>query len=255
MRVADHSKTQKYPDETNHLLAENDLHITIYSVFDEEVAEPLTCDDGNGKHGDSKLAHLNILQLPHKKLEGLWECLMFPEPIPQSTLRILTRMIDISTGSLLNDPEIYWHNIVLFYGPPGSGKTTLAKALAQKLSIRMSQTYYTTKFVEVSSHTLLSKWFGESSKLVGKLFETILSSSMDETALTVVFIDEVETLASSREKASRGNECGDVVRVSAFAPCLSPPCRIPTASSPTNMLTSLQTSFSKVSIGCDNDRT
>ena len=48
----------------------------------------------------------------------------------------------------------------------GQGKTSLAKALAQKLSIRLQQCYPLAQLVEINAHSLFSKWFSESAKLV-----------------------------------------------------------------------------------------
>ncbi|KAF2266334.1 P-loop containing nucleoside triphosphate hydrolase protein, partial [Lojkania enalia] len=156
--------------------------------------------------------HLNVTKLPHRALDGLWESLIYEDAIPESVLRVLIRMLKVSRVPHLNPAIISWQNLVLLYGPPGSGKTTLAQALAQKLSIRSTNIYSATKLIEVNSHTLLSKWFGESSKLVGRLFDTISSTSSDDSVLTIVIIDEVETLAGSREKATQANECGDAIR-------------------------------------------
>ena len=52
----------------------------------------------------------------------------------------------------------------------GTGKTSLCKALAHKLSIRLSHKYCTASLLEVNSHSLFSKWFSESGKLVEKMF-------------------------------------------------------------------------------------
>lgn len=42
-----------------------------------------------------------------------------------------------------------------------TGKTTLSKALAQKLSIRLEPRYKYSQLVEINSHSLFSKWFSE----------------------------------------------------------------------------------------------
>ncbi|KAF2797668.1 AAA-domain-containing protein [Melanomma pulvis-pyrius CBS 109.77] len=207
LEITDYSHAKVYPDKTWHALTECDLDIAVYSLFDGRDEEYSA-----SQPGDENSPHFNVTQLPHTALDGLWESLIFAEPIPQLQLRILTRMMRISKELHLNPAVICWHNLVLLYGPPGSGKTTLAQALAQKLSIRLSQAYSAIKLVEINSSTLLSKWFGESSKLVGKLFETISTICLDESLLTVVLIDEVESMAGSREKASQGNECSDAIR-------------------------------------------
>ena len=102
---------------------------------------------------------------------------------------------------------------MLLHGPPGTGKTTLCKALAQKLFIRNSDTYETGFLMEINSHSLFSKWFSESGKMVMKLFEQISDIADDESSLVCILIDEVESIASSRNSASKSNEPGDAVRV------------------------------------------
>ena len=54
-----------------------------------------------------------------------------------------------------------------------TGKTSLCKALAQKLSIQLGDRYTYGQLLEINSHSLFSKWFSESGKLVQKMFDKI----------------------------------------------------------------------------------
>jgi len=73
---------------------------------------------------------------------------------------------------------------ILFYGPPGTGKTMLAKASSNVLS---------ATFFEARLSSILSKYFGESSKLVSILFRRAR-----EMQPSLIFTDELDSIAFSR---------------------------------------------------------
>jgi transitional endoplasmic reticulum ATPase len=74
---------------------------------------------------------------------------------------------------------------VLLAGPPGTGKTTIAKVLAAEAHC---------SFYPLSSGDLLSKWVGESEHRVQRVFERAR-----ENAPSIIFIDEIDALASDRD--------------------------------------------------------
>ncbi|MCQ1534465.1 ATP-binding protein [Methanosarcina sp. KYL-1] len=77
-----------------------------------------------------------------------------------------------------------WKGIMLF-GPPGTGKTLLAAAAAGSLDAR---------FFNVKADNVLSKYFGESSKMVSALYK-----AARKHAPSIVFIDEFDSISLSRE--------------------------------------------------------
>jgi len=77
---------------------------------------------------------------------------------------------------------------VLLYGPPGTGKTLLAKAVANEAE---------SNFISIKGPELLSKWVGESEKGVRDIF-----SKARENAPTVIFFDEIDSIATERGRHS-----------------------------------------------------
>lgn len=73
---------------------------------------------------------------------------------------------------------------LLLFGPPGTGKTMIAKAIANEVG---------AKFYVVKGSDIVSKWVGESEKNINALFETAKNDD-----LAIIFIDEMDSLLAAR---------------------------------------------------------
>jgi len=83
---------------------------------------------------------------------------------------------------------------VLFYGPPGCGKTMLAKAIANECQ---------ANFISIKGPELLTMWFGESESNVRDVFD-----KARQAAPCVLFFDELDSIAKSRGSGSNGGDAG-----------------------------------------------
>ncbi|PLN76952.1 putative membrane-spanning ATPase [Aspergillus taichungensis] len=103
-------------------------------------------------------------------IEELKESVIYPLTMPH---------LYASTSSLLTAPSG-----VLLYGPPGCGKTMLAKALAHESG---------ACFINLHISTLTEKWYGDSNKLVNAVF-----SLARKLQPSIVFIDEIDAVLGTR---------------------------------------------------------
>ncbi|VDL85300.1 unnamed protein product [Schistocephalus solidus] len=144
--------------------------------------------------------------LPSAEFDGLWESLVYDTSVKRD-------LLNYSESALVNPHVISWNRVIFLHGPPGTGKTSLCRALAQKLAIRLSHRFSSAALIEINTVNLMSKWFSESARLVSQMFNSIFEYLEVADHLVCLLVDEVESLTSVRKSTAAACEPSDAIRV------------------------------------------
>merc|ERR1712137_1456654 len=126
----------------------------------------------------TKLEGAIVMEKPNVSWDDVAGLEMAKEALKEAVI------LPIKFPQLFTGKRTPWKGILLF-GPPGTGKSYLAKAVATEAN--------NSTFFSISSSDLISKWQGESEKMVKNLFD-----KARECKPSIIFIDEVDSLCSSR---------------------------------------------------------
>jgi proteasome-associated ATPase len=104
-------------------------------------------------------------------------------------------------GELFTEHELPPPKGILLYGPPGCGKTLIAKAVANSLAKRVSEKTGNTNirsfFLNIKGPELLNKYVGETERQIRLIFQRAREKS-DEGVPVIIFFDEMESLFRTR---------------------------------------------------------
>ncbi len=163
----------------------------------------ITEKPGNGqargrRTGTDLRGILDERALPDPELSAQWEAIV----VPQTTKdRLLAQAIlSFTVRSKLDRARCPLHGVLLLVGPPGTGKTSLARGLASRTAESVKGVGQ-FRYVEVEPHELASAALGHSQRAVCDLLGGTIAEFAEIGPLIVV-MDEVETLAADRAQLS-----------------------------------------------------
>jgi SpoVK/Ycf46/Vps4 family AAA+-type ATPase len=151
---------------------------------------------------------LDSKKLPDQSFLELWDAIIVGQMLKD---RLLAQaVLNFTLRPKLKRSAAPFHGIILLVGPPGTGKTSLARGLASRTAETL-QDHGKFRYIEVEPHALASAALGKSQQAVKHLLGDVIAEQAAVGPLIVV-LDEVETLAADRSKMSMEANPVDVHR-------------------------------------------
>lgn len=152
---------------------------------------------GPGSGGVDGVGVLDSRFLPDPDFNAQWDAIILEQE--QKDRLLAQAILNFTIRGKVPRAQLPMHGLLLLHGPPGTGKTSIARGLASRIGEAI--TGDPVLFIEVEPHSLTSSALGKSQKAVKDLLGLTVAENATRGPL-IVLLDEVETLAADRSKMS-----------------------------------------------------
>lgn len=150
---------------------------------------------------------LELVELPDDSWQDRWDRILVDPALKDRLLNYV--VFALGHRARLSAVGLPLHGLIVLHGPPGTGKTTLAAGLAQAAAHALETQ---ALFASIDSNAFPSQMLGESQRAVTRLLHRTIPDLARRGHPLIVRLDEVESLAVSRSRASMETNPIDVHR-------------------------------------------
>jgi AAA+ superfamily predicted ATPase len=175
---------------------------------DSRIAKFPLAVSGAGTGGVDAAGVLDSRMLPDREFTAQWDAVIVETK--QKDRLLSQAILNFTLREKVNRSNLPLHGLIVLHGPPGTGKTSLARGLASRTSEVIGNLGH-FRYIEVEPHALTGAALGKSQRAVRDLLGQTVAEQAERGPL-IVLLDEVETLAADRGRMSMDANPIDVHR-------------------------------------------